>query len=169
MGKLVAPPEPKTRGVGAAMAVRLATQAIGLLSRIAELQGREVALLDAHPLMFRAQAASHSATTPGIINGAPNATNEAIKVCEANPARKGILIQNIGTNGAIIALGARPVIDTTDPNVPRQNGILLAGQAGLGPSSWDGLVSGVLWTGEVWSIGSDPTRNFSSLAVTEVL
>lgn len=88
--------------------------------------------------------------TTGAGSNAPTGTSA--QVVAANTSRRGLSIVNTGTVDVSLGLGATAVAGS---------GILLAANGG----AWDGLISGVLWTGAVNAI---TTTGTGALGVVEV-
>jgi len=89
----------------------------------------------------------------GTVAGGGNASTAPMPIIAAEPHRRGLSIQNIAAAGTLtVGLGV------TSP-IPGQGLTLAAG------ASWDGRISGAVWSGSVSIVASQPGVAYSWLVV----
>lgn len=137
--------------------------ALDVLGRITAQRERIASHRLGRMLAFRSQAAIH--TTVNL----PNGDGDPIKVLDANPNRRGLRIGVTGLGqDALLGLGVKPRANINPPLFIGQTGLRLAGNQIVG-RYWDGKISGVLWTGEIYAITAVVAvlGQVSALSITE--
>jgi hypothetical protein len=151
------PAAPSLQDAGRGMALRMAAEAMSRLGEISRSLTQLLALQQSPRKNFLAAGTVAGGGTVGVTPGSCNVQLLGAPpgvILKASPHRRGSSVQNTGTTGNL-TLG----LGITQPQ-SGQGLVLTPGQ------SWDGRISGEIWSGSVCVVGSQAGVAFSYLEVS---